>query len=279
MHVTWLGWAGFECEHDGATLVVDPLLEPSALYAALGDAAAHAPLPPVLAAPGARSAVGGLITHLHRDHADAAALTHALAPGAPALVPAAAPRDDSPGLAQAAHELAAAGLTLAPVAVWEQRSVGPFTITALPAVDGTGEPQVSWAIEAGGRRVVHCGDTIFHGSWWHMATLGCPVDLALLPVNGAVVSFPWRRPASPLPAVMTPEEAACAGQLLGAARVMPMHFDGFDLEPYYRPLPEALPRFLAAAEERGLTAISPRRGEAFEVVGHDAEGQPATLGA
>src|SRR6185437_11335849 len=34
------GLGGFELEHDGATLVIDPLGDPGALYAVLGDAAA-----------------------------------------------------------------------------------------------------------------------------------------------------------------------------------------------------------------------------------------------
>ena len=29
MEIQWLGWAGVELEHDGATLVIDPLADPA----------------------------------------------------------------------------------------------------------------------------------------------------------------------------------------------------------------------------------------------------------
>ena len=267
MRVTWLGWAGFEVEHEGAALVIDPLLDPTALYAAVGDAAASVQWPRVVAASAHQTAVGALVTHLHRDHADASALTRALAPGAPVLIPAQPSRDgaDAPGLAQAQRDLDAARLARRPVEPWETITLGPFTVIALPAVDGTGEPQVSWAVQAGGRRIIHCGDTTFHGSWWHAAATAGPFDLALLPVNGAAVSFPWRRPASPLPAVMTPEQAAVAARLLRATRTVPMHFGGFDLDPFYRSIPDAPTRFLAAAAEQRVEADLAGLGEALEI--------------
>jgi len=267
MRVRSLGWAGFELEHEDASLVIDPLLDPAALYAAVGDAAAGVRWPDVVAPSARGTAVAGLVTHLHRDHADAGALAGALAPDAPVLVPAEPSPDgaDAPGLAAAQRDLDRAHLTLRPTAPWETATLGPFTVTALPAVDGTGEPQVSWAVEAGGTRVVHCGDTIFHGSWWHVARIAGPVDLALLPVNGATVSFPWRRPASSMPAVMTPEQAAVAARLLRASRAIPMHFGGFDLDPFYRSIPDAVTRFMAAAEVERVEASKLGVGETLEI--------------
>ena len=37
MKVRWLGWAGVEIEADGAAVVIDPLADPGATFAALGD--------------------------------------------------------------------------------------------------------------------------------------------------------------------------------------------------------------------------------------------------
>jgi L-ascorbate metabolism protein UlaG (beta-lactamase superfamily) len=245
MRCRWLGWAGVELEHDGARIVIDPLEDPAGLYAPLGDAAAGVTLPEIV--PPSGRAIAGLVTHLHRDHTDAGALAGTLADGAPLLAPQ-RPSED-PGVRQTVRELASEALELRQVSPWETVEIGPFRITALPAADGLGDPQVSWAVEAGGKRVVHCGDTLFHGWWWRAAHEVGPFDAAFLPVNGAAVNFPWLQPPSPLPAAMTPEEAAVAARALGARRAVPIHFGAFDLEPFYRSIPDALERFTAATPE------------------------------
>ena len=199
MRLTWLGWAGAELETGGATVVVDPLEEAGAVFAPLGGRAASTPLPQVVP-PTAGTAIAGLLTHLHRDHADAKALARALAHGAPVFEPRPIGGDalEQLALAQAEHELAAGGLDRRTMATWESVTAGPFTLTALPACDGIGDPQVAWLIDADGVRVLHLGDTMFHGYWWRMARRHGPFDAVLVPINGAVVSFPHRQPPSPL---------------------------------------------------------------------------------
>jgi L-ascorbate metabolism protein UlaG (beta-lactamase superfamily) len=267
MRLTWLGWAGVELEaDDGATVVIDPLADAGAVFAALGDRAAGIPVPEVVA-PRAGAAVAGLVTHLHRDHTDAAALAAALAPGAPVLEPPAGGGDalEELACAQADHELDAAGLTRRAVAPWESVTVAPFTLTALPAADGIGDPQVAWLAEAGGVRVLHLGDTMFHGGWWRMARRHGPFDVVLVPVNGAVLRFPHRQPASPLPGALDPEQAALAAHLLGAALAIPIHADGYDLDGMYRPVAGAAERFAGAAAERGVPVRLLGLGETIEV--------------
>src|SRR6478672_146723 len=105
MQLTWLGWAGAELRSNGASVVIDPLEDAAAVFAYAG-AEATRKLPTVVA-PEAGKAVAGLVTHLHRDHADAGALTKALVPGAPVLEP---KRAHDLALAQADAELSAAGL-------------------------------------------------------------------------------------------------------------------------------------------------------------------------
>ena len=251
MNVRWLGWAGAEIEAEGATVVVDPLHDAGAVFAALGERAAGAPVPRVVA-PATDAAVAGLVTHLHRDHADAAALTAALAPGAPVLEPPTAGGEglENLALAQAEHELAASGLERRRLAPWESASVGPFTLTALPAADGTGDPQVSWLVEAEGMRVLHLGDTTFHGYWWRMVLRHGPFDAVLVPVNGAVLGFPHRQPPSPLPGVLDPGQAAVAAEILGARLAIPIHDEGYEIGGIYEPVADAAQRFAAAAGER-----------------------------
>ena len=87
--------------------------------------------------------------------------------------------------------------------------------TAVPAVDGFGSPQVSWVVSDGETRLIHCGDTLWHGYWWQIAERFGPFDLAFLPINAAVAEFEYLQPPSELPAVLTPEQAAGAGHVLG----------------------------------------------------------------
>lgn len=261
MRIRWLGWAGVEVKEQGEHVVIDPLADPAAVFAVLGERAAGMPVPEVIApTPGA---VAGLVTHLHRDHADAAALMAALHADGSVHEPLGYGGAGIEQLAvgQADHELAASGLTRRPTAPWTSVTAGPFALTALPAVDGTGDPQVSWLIEAGGRRVLHLGDTMFHGWWWRIAErFGAP-DAVLAPINGARVTFPHRCPASPLPAVMEPEQAALAADLLRAERLVPIHYRGYDLAGLYEPVPHALERAKAATNR----VIAPELGEPVEI--------------
>ena len=277
MRLTWLGWAGAELEAGGATVVVDPLQDAGAVFAPLVGEAADLTVPHVVPA-GAGRAVAGLVTHLHRDHADASALAAALAPGAPLLEPPAGGGDalEELALTQADRELAATGLERRRVAPWESVTTGPFTLTALPAADGTGDPQVAWLVAAERVRVLHLGDTMFHGYWWRMARRHGPFDVVLVPVNGAVVSFPHRRPPSPLPVALDPVQAAIAAEILGARLAIPIHAEGYEIDGIYRPVPGAVERFAAAAAERDVAVRILDPGEAIEISGaHEDRPAPA----
>lgn len=267
MKVRWLGWAGVEIEADGVAVVIDPLADPGATFAPLGEEARGAKLPSVVAPQGRGTALAGLLSHLHRDHADAGALAAALTAEASVHEPVWPGGADveNLGLAQANVELERANLRRRAVAVWERVEVGPFVLTALPAVDGLGDPQVSWLVEANGQRALHLGDTVFHGYWWRMARRHGPIDVVFAPINGAVVDFPHLQPPSPLAAAMEPQQAALAGELLGAGTVVPMHYDGFEIEPWYRPVSEAAGRFATAAAGRSYAARVLEPGESFEV--------------
>jgi L-ascorbate metabolism protein UlaG (beta-lactamase superfamily) len=256
MRLTWLGWAGAELEEDGATVVIDPLQDAGAVFAYLGDQAAGMVMPEVVA-PSAGRAVTGLVTHLHRDHADAAALKAALRPDAPVLEPPGQGEDrvDHLALAQAHRELTAAGLDRRRLAPWESVTIAPFTLTALPAVDGIGDPQVAWLVETDRTRVLHLGDTMFHGYWWRIARRHGPFDAVLAPVNGAVLSLPHRQPPSPSPAAMDPDQAAAAARILGARLAIPIHDHGYDLHGVYEPVDSAAQRFVTAAAQQQVPML------------------------
>jgi L-ascorbate metabolism protein UlaG (beta-lactamase superfamily) len=252
MEVRWLGWAGVEIECSGQSVVIDLLGDPLGVLAAVPEIAVQTLMPHVVAPKNTGSVLAGLCTHLHRDHADAKALVSALAPGAPVIHPAGFGGDDHENfwLLQAESELQSAGLERRSVSDWETLTVGPFEISALPAVDGIGDPQVSWVIEAEGRRVVHLGDTMFHGYWWRAARRFGPIDVVCTPINGPTLCFPHCQPPSPLAGALEPEQAALAGELLGASYVIPIHYGGFRVPEQYEPVPEDERRFLEATAGR-----------------------------
>ncbi|HEY0516778.1 MAG TPA: MBL fold metallo-hydrolase [Solirubrobacteraceae bacterium] len=266
MRVRWLGWAGVEVQAEGESVVVDPLQDAGAVFAALGERAQQT-LPQVVPALAQGSARAGLVTHLHRDHTDAAALTAALAPDAEVWAPPAAggAEAENLGLAQALAELEARSIEPRQSAPWSAGVAGPFALTALPAVDGLGDPQVSWLIDAGGRRVLHLGDTVFHGALWRIAQRHGPFDAVFVPINGAAVDFPHRQPPSPLPVVLDPEQAALAAAMLRARVAVPIHYGGYVVPPWYRPAEDALERFQRACAEHGLQVRVLEPGESFEL--------------
>lgn len=251
MLIRRLGWAGLEIEAGDATLVIDLFQDNTPLEPFTGPARTDLPPP---RRPGA--AVAALVTHLHADHADPGAIRAALAPGGVVLRPAPDEGEPLEVAATQAQEAGLAELSSEALAPWETRTAGPFTLTAVPAVDGFGDPQVSWVVEAGGKRILHCGDTVFHGSWWRIRMRCGPFDAAFLPVNGARCRFPHRMPASPFAADLDPEQAAVAAEILETPVAVPIHYDTIHNPPVYAQVDDPAGRFAAAAGDRAkLMAI------------------------
>jgi L-ascorbate metabolism protein UlaG (beta-lactamase superfamily) len=261
MRIRWLGWAGVELEAKGERVVIDPLQDAEAVFAWLGERARGIPIPDIV--PAQPGAIAGVLTHLHRDHADAAALSSVLEEGATVYEPVdyEGQSRDRLAIAQADHELTAAGLARQPTAVWTSIKAGPFTLTALPAVDGTGDPQVSWMVEADGKRVLHLGDTMWHGWWWRIRERYGPPDAVLAPINAPRLTFPHRQPPSSLPGAMEPEQAALAAQLLQATCLVPIHYGAYDVPGIYEPIGDPLEQLYAATD----SARPMNPGETIEV--------------
>lgn len=211
LRIQRLAWAGIRLQLPQATLFIDPLVNPQEWGAALKDA-----LIPVGDAVGDASV---LITHAHGDHFDAQAVAQALGNGGVLAHPAGTNPLPLPGKAR-----------VRPSPLWEPQLIGDFTATAVPASDGYGDPQVSWVVSAGGRRIFHGGDTLWHGHWWRIGRQFGPFDAAFLPVNGA--RFGWRKPVSGQPGVLTPEQAVAAATILGAKRLVPIHYGVSGMDEY-----------------------------------------------
>ncbi|GAA0713096.1 MBL fold metallo-hydrolase [Dokdonella soli] len=205
-----LAWAGVRLQLETGTLFLDPLTNRNVWGTALKD-----PLIPVTDATGDRFVV---VTHRHPDHCDPDTIRQALGDDGTLAYAANAGVPNVPGVKMRAG------------ALYEPLLLGDFTATAVPAVDGYGDPQVSWIINAGGKRIIHCGDTLWHGSWWHIGRQYGPFDAAFLPINGA--RFSWRKPVSDVAAVMTAEQAVAAAVVIGARLIVPIHYGVVGAEGY-----------------------------------------------
>ncbi|WCB96323.1 hypothetical protein DSM104299_05080 [Baekduia alba] len=263
MLIRRLTWCGIEIEAaDGSTAVIDLLEDVTPLAPFLG-----APQGSLADLPYAGRARVAAVTHLHRDHADAAAIARALRPDGVLLRPPAMTGEllEVAGTRAAEQELAAHELPTLVLDEGEAARQGPFLLTALRAVDGSGDTQVTWLIEVDGYKVVHAGDTMWHGEWWRRAMAHGPIDVAFLPINGAVGDFPHRQPASGLSGAMTPEQAVAAAAAMGARRIVPIHYGLFDHPPRYRAIAGAEERLLDAARERDVVVALPALGEQLAI--------------
>ena len=257
MRLRRLGWAGLELEAGGESVVVDHVLDPRIFSAFFEEPRDE------FIAPEPGRAQAALLTHLHRDHADVAAIEQAVTSGGSVLRPARKRVEsalDEFATGEAETALAASGLQVRSCVPADAFEIGPFTITTLPASDGLGSPQVSWLIRADSQSVLHAGDTLWHGGWWNVPAAHGPIDVAVLPANGVEVDYPQWQPAVTVPAVMTPEQAVEAARALQARSLVPIHFNRtFEHHNYYRPLADAGQRIeeLAAAREISVRFLEP----------------------
>ncbi|HST00872.1 MAG TPA: MBL fold metallo-hydrolase, partial [Usitatibacter sp.] len=234
LRVQRLSWAGVKLVSGAATLFIDASYDPST---------ANTPKPdvPLTVDTPDRSA---LITHHHGDHFDAPAMRTALGDNGILVVPeSVAPWADTRQLRVQSAKL------FEPIFL--PRGTAAFVAISVPAVDGLGYPQVSWVVSAGGKRVFHAGDTLWHGRWWDIARAYGPFDLALLPING-FRQVQGRYTDTGIPMSLTPEQAAAAAQVLQARLAVPIHYGGGS-DSYFEQ-PDVANRFLAAAKTKGVTA-------------------------
>lgn len=236
MRIQRLDWAGIKIEIDKTTLFVDATSYPQQrdMKFQVDTEFRHA-----------------LITHHHTDHFDPEALRTVFDKRSRLFcyegsLPWIDIRDIR-GQSAKLHE---------PVDV--SRWMGDFVAIPVPAVDGFGHPQVSWVIRGGGKTIIHCGDTLWHGYWQDIANAYGPFDVAFLPINGARINQGQIKDTG-IPAVLTPEQAVVAGKLLRAVKVCPIHY-GRPGENYFEtPDPEG--NFLRFARERKVNTVLLKTGQ------------------
>ncbi|MFE0025298.1 hypothetical protein [Amycolatopsis sp. NPDC059021] len=76
------------------------------------------------------------------------------------------------------------------VDAWSTRDIGPFRVTA---VDGLGDPQPNWVVQADGQRVFHGGDTMFNGYSRRTSSARTPDNAPMCCPSGNGWTCPLRR--------------------------------------------------------------------------------------
>ncbi len=244
MNVTKLTWAGVHVEYQGSAVLIDPI---ASINEKFGP-----PREPFFPLPEAERVDAVLITHTHRDHFDPESVMKAYGDGVPILVPAAS-----------AQEVRKAGFRqVKGLGAGETEVVGSLEVTATHSVDGYASPQAAWVVQGGGKKLIHCGDTLWHGYWWMIQHQFGAFDLACLPINGAVLTFS-RLVSVDEPACMTPEQAVSAALVLQAKRLLPIHYGTFHHPPVYMETPNALERLAATASTKQVDVCALQPGESL----------------
>ena len=256
MRVRWLGWAGAEYEHDGRDGGGRPARRPGRDVRRLRRRGQRR-----------RAAAGGRRRQRARSPAWSAtctATTPTPAPSPQRSRP--APRsttrepwgDANLALAQAEHEL---GDGEAPAAAGRDLGVGrgrPVHLHGAPGGRRARRPAGLLA-RRGGRQRASCTSATpsftAAGGRWRAG-----------PDRSTSCSRPSTAPSSTsrtssrrarCPAAMVPEQAALAGELLGAGTVIPMHYGGFAFEPHYVPI-AGRPRAVRGRGRAGGPTAPPR---------------------
>jgi L-ascorbate metabolism protein UlaG (beta-lactamase superfamily) len=237
-----LAWAGIKLETPGVAIFIDAV-------APSDDAPG-----PALHTTAERAFA--LVTHAHGDHCDPAALRPVLG-------------DNGYIVAQedVARFINPQGVLVQPVPYFEpvflSRAGGEFVAWCVPAADGLGSPQCSWIVEGGGKRIIHCGDTMWNGGFWDDVRAYGPFDAAFLPINGMRQTLGRFRDVTQ-PMSMTPDQAAAAALILKPAVTVPIHY-GSHGNPNYVEVPDAEQRFLAEMARLKLNARVMKPGESLQL--------------
>ncbi|QMV44688.1 MBL fold metallo-hydrolase [Cohnella cholangitidis] len=233
MIIQKLPWAGIRVQTAKTNIAIDPLFhfpskynEPHEPFFPLND---FGPVDAVL------------ITHHHADHFDPEAIADYYGRDIPVYFPKESLDFAKNSALTNIHE-ASIGDTFA---------IGDITATATYSVDGVGDPQIAWVVEGDGKRIIHCGDTLWHGYWWKIAKAYGPFDAACLPVNAAVIEFPGMTPSGQ-PITLSPEQAVSAANVLSATTLVPIHHTAIHHPPIYTETPDIWARLAAAAAIKEL---------------------------
>lgn len=229
--VTWLGHAGFLVRMGGLNIAIDPNW---ALW--------HGPVKrvrnPSFHATDLPSIDLVLISHAHFDHLHLPSLRR-IANGQPIILP--------KGVGSLVKRCGFGRIV--ELEMWQRARFRNLEVTLTPArhwgarmIHDTFRQFGGFLIQTGDRALFHCGDSAMFDGFQEIGKRA-PVEVALLPIGA--YDAPSGRQVH-----MNPEQAVDALEMLGSAKMVPMHHDTFPLGG--EPMQEPVERLAKAAVERQL---------------------------
>jgi L-ascorbate metabolism protein UlaG (beta-lactamase superfamily) len=245
--VTYLGHASLLFESGGETIVTDPVFSDR-----IGRFFTKRTSPSVFRPEDLGGVVGVLVSHAHHDHLDYLSLRR-VGRTRPIVVPW--------GLTAPMRWRGFTDVRV--IRPWEELSFGGWRVTAVPSRHFGGRLPLIYTsghqgyVLSGPSCIYFAGDTGLNESMFREIGRRFPLDLAVLPIAGAV--FPWFRRNH-----MNAEDALLAFRTLGAKRMLPMHFETFPAS--FEPAGEPRRRLLEEASRLGVServTILPEGGSLY----------------
>lgn len=222
LYLWWLGQSGFLVQWQGRHLLFDPYLSDSLTHKYAATDKPHIRMTAQVIAPEQLDFVDVVTSsHNHTDHLDADTLRPLMAanPAITMVIPEA-------NRAFVAERLQCDSAWPIGLDDGASTTVGPFTITALPAAheqfeqDTAGRHRfLGYVVQCGPWTIYHSGDTVWYAGLDERLRQW-PIDVAILPINGRA---PERRVAGNL----NGPEAAQLAKAIGACVVIPCHYEMF----------------------------------------------------
>ena len=180
-----------------------------------------------------------LITHAHYDHLHVGSLRK-IAAGQPIVVP--------KGVGSIVNKRGFGEVV--ELDCWGEAELDGLKVTMTPArhwgarmIHDTHRQFGGYVLEAGNRSIYHCGDSAFFDGFNEIGERFSEIDVALMPI-GAYGAMSGRE------VHMNPEEAIDAFAMVGARKLIPMHYATFPLGT--EPMDEPLKRLTDAAVGAGF---------------------------
>jgi L-ascorbate metabolism protein UlaG (beta-lactamase superfamily) len=259
LRFVWLGHSSVLLELKGKRILFDPVFSERASFFPWAGPKRFQPAPILAKDLPHLDAV--LITHDHYDHLDKATIKDIKDRTASFHVPL--------GIAALLESWGVPKTKIHEYAWWDEQEVDGMKIVATPARHFSGRGLFdrnrtlwcSWVVSRDRWKIYHCGDTGMTSQFKEIGGKYGPFDVAFIKIAAYNENWPDIH--------LNPEQAAEAGQDLGAKALVPIHWATFDLSlhSWYEPIE----RLVTATEQRNMRVITPKMGEFVDPERHENE--------